>query len=159
MQLALAALAAAIVAAGIGRADVARQPLLVFTGARNGDGFTAYTVRPDGRDRRNLGASWTEVDYVALAWSPDGRRVALTGPQELAVASADGSWRRSLGLSDSEGVSSISWSPDGRRLAVDGSLVAASTGQTLLKIPGRLPTFSPRGDLLAFYGWPDWYPR
>ena len=58
----------------------------------------------------------------ALAWSPDGQRIASTSRSDMAIVIWDvrsGRPERTL-TSHTQGIRSITWSPDGMRLASSG---------------------------------------
>jgi len=100
----------------------------------------------------------------AVAWSPDGQWIAVTGFHEILLHRADGSGlvRRLIGLS--ERLTSLSFSKDGKYLAATGGLPARMGELQVWKIPsGELQlswpatadtvygvSWSPDGKLLAF---------
>ncbi|MFN2468016.1 MAG: hypothetical protein ABR521_07825 [Gaiellaceae bacterium] len=156
MRLVLGVVSAALALSAGGATGAEPKPLLVFSAARNGDGFTFYTARSDRSDRRLIGASWSEAyedAFTVAAWSPDGRRLALTGYSYYAIVSAEGRSIRVLrGAGATQYETAISWSPEGRLLAVDGQVVDAATGRRVTRLSGGTPSFSRDGRLVAFYG-------
>lgn len=94
-----------------------------------------------------------------LAWSPDGRYVALSSnPLTLTIARADGRGSRTLSGIGNGVFSAAAWSPDGRELA----LVDAGALRVLNVVSGSFRTlprasatagisWSPSGDRLAFF--------
>jgi WD40 repeat protein len=94
-----------------------------------------------------------------LAWSPDGRHVALSSnPLSLTIARADGRGSRTLSGIGNGVFSAAAWSPDGRELAmIDfGAVrvlnVATGALRTLQRTSGSTGvSWSPNGDRLAFF--------
>lgn len=94
-----------------------------------------------------------------LAWSPDGRHVALSSnPLTLTIARADGRGSRTLSGIGNGVYSAAAWSPDGRELAmIDyGAIrvlnVATGALRTLQRTSASAGiTWSPSGDRLAFF--------
>src|SRR5262249_54553978 len=56
----------------------------------------------------------------ALAYSPDGKLLAVSGYHEVLVHNADGSGLVARLVGTSERIESVAFSPDGKRLAVSG---------------------------------------
>ena len=82
----------------------------------------------------------------ALAWSPDGMRIAAVVasgvPQGLTVWDATGGKEIFRAQGHSSGVTSVAWSPDGRRLAtggVDRTVIIwdAEAGNELIRVGGH----------------------
>jgi Tol biopolymer transport system component len=104
----------------------AGEPWLLFNRrTADGDGMDARLVRPDGTDEHRI---LTDVagDIRALAWSPDGTRIAFvvrdaTTDGTIWTANADGTGAAKLydGLADGCGsVFYPAWSPDGTKMAL-----------------------------------------
>jgi Tol biopolymer transport system component len=75
-----------------------------------------YVVRPNGKQQRRV----VRGAVVAMAWSPDGKRLAFIWENgRLGVVGADGRGLQRLPLAAS--ANTVEWSPDGRRLAVAAS--------------------------------------
>ncbi len=98
-------------------------------------------------------------DIYALAWSPDGKRLASgTWGQQLQVWEA-GSWRELLRIPHSSAVLAVVWSPDGRLLAsgTDGAEAIvwdSETGERVNTLRGHTDSiqsiaFSADGQRLA----------
>jgi dipeptidyl aminopeptidase/acylaminoacyl peptidase len=124
------------------------------------------TVSPDGSRLR-----LTTRGLRAVAWSPDGRRLAYTRPLSreqgvgVFVANPDGSGERNLarGLSPANFSTDPAWSPDGRQVAfttwnlhgLPQVFVAAADGSSrralTLRVPGNpvQPAWAPNGRQLA----------
>ena len=141
---------------------------VAFTQEGSGTGSDLIVMRPDGSERR---AVVSGVGGTALAWSPDGTRLAffeLTGGESrLATVALDGSDLRELEPGSWE---SIDWSPDGTTL-VAGGFPTGDTGNDtvspydiwLVPVDGSAPTrltddpsretwprFSPDGTTVAY---------
>src|SRR5439155_8966870 len=110
-----------------------------------------------GKDVRALGG-----DATALAWSPDGRRIAAAGATGVRVLDAEtGAEVRALPC---EGAERVAWSPDGRRIAAAAAaihLYDVDTGEAVRALgappPGHTAfwhavAFSPDGRRLAAGG-------
>jgi Tol biopolymer transport system component len=125
--------------------------------ARDGDGI--YTISPDGSDLTLFRAG----SFSSPRWSPDGLRVANTGPpgtSGLAVANADGSGVHVIATTGSVALSKQPWSPDGTRIAWgperDGDVYTASAdGGDVRRISydglhKEPPSWSPTGSQLVY---------
>ena len=81
-----------------------------------------YVMDADGGNQIKL----AECGFPILQWSPDGKRVAFSGPEnEICIADADGENLSKLRLPTTEedviwGLLGLSWSPDGAEIAVAG---------------------------------------
>lgn len=98
-----------------------------IAGARNADGGLWATAAEDGRVavwQPPFTAPMTTISgfsprgwrTAAVAWSPDGRMLAMSSGPEVWLWSADGRLQQRL-QAHSRQVNSLAWSPDGRRLA------------------------------------------
>src|SRR5919106_290615 len=77
---------AAVFSGAAASAEAPPSAVIVWTGARAGDGYSVYTIRPDGSGRRSLGAAGLEgVEELDPAWSRDGRAVAFDFAGGLAI--------------------------------------------------------------------------
>ena len=102
-----------------------------------------------------------------LAWSPDGRWIAVNGSPGAHVYNARTGHLQFVTPGDTGGVNSVDWSPDSHLLATgsdDGSArvfaVAAGTPQELVRLAAqdlrngvRSVAFSPDGDQLMTSDW------
>lgn len=100
--------------------------------------YAVCVIRQDGTDRKRL---TTRLPATGSEWSPDGRRIAFTRPQEVGefstftdddvfVMDADGDGVRQL-TEENPGFHSgqPTWSPDGGEIAfVRGPMLAAGIG-------------------------------
>jgi len=153
-----------------------REDRIAFIGSVPGqrDGAAIFSVGADGGGLTEL-IRLREDDPIAIAWSPDGARIAFAASNgsttRLRVINADGTGRRTLAGSVNEDFATPSWSPDAKRLTfVRGearesrlSVVDADgTGlRTLRRIgldtdDGGLPRWSPDGRRIAYVDvWRD----
>ena len=125
---------------------------------------------------RSLPSAW---DYWSqLAWSAGGEWIAVNGggdeENEVFVLSVSGEEVRTVEMPERGGHAwsyRLSLSPDGQRLAFsaldsDDGLESESTGRfiytmptrggdtrKMASVPGRLPAYSPDGELIAFVGY------
>ena len=119
---------------------------------------TIHIVNADGSDLVSLGETGG-----AVAWSPDGNRLAFSKgvevpgdewQSEIRVMDVDGSNVKRLGPG-----SGAAWSPDGGRLAYarkDGIHImnADGSGDATFGFPGAsMPRWSPDGSKLVFDWW------
>jgi TolB protein len=86
----------------------------------DGEGSNIFTVRPDGRRKRQL-TNARSIE-VSPSWSPDGSRMAFvsdrTGAPQIYVMDADGGNVRRLTYDGSYNTSPA-WSPDGQWIAYE----------------------------------------
>lgn len=112
-----------------------------------------WTIRPDGSDNRQI-----TFDGAGVAsWSPDGSRLAVSGPGPSRVGDGTGPWRGQPvdSLRRPEGVSGDfavnDWSPDGSYLA--GSIDYRDSGILVFSLEDR--TYE---RLTDFGQWPVFLP-
>jgi Tol biopolymer transport system component len=118
-----------------------------------------WAVTSAGSDVRELTPPGFDVESVA--WSPDGRRVAIGANMHIWVMNADGSHLRQVTTGKlSEGTPT--WSPDGKRIAFSSARtgyeqiwVVSANGGPLRRVSRRTtscvaPAWSPNGRWIAY---------
>jgi Tol biopolymer transport system component len=123
-----------------------------------------WMIRPDGSELRQV----TRLSSGIIAWSPDGRRMAVSrivrglGAQGMAIidphGDADGESKQELKVGRDRSFSANDWSPDGRLLAgtpnfsTVGILVYALADQRLEPVTdfGEWPVWLPDSRRLLF---------
>lgn len=131
-----------------------------LSGAQTGDTLLPYVMGVGSGAVTSLGS--TEAADGALAWSPDGTRVAFSSGADVVVASADGQMLTNLtNLPDTSDAGPV-WSPDGMRIAFVSERTGnpeiytmTSGGQAPLNLTGNPaddldPAWSPDGTRIAF---------
>jgi hypothetical protein len=73
--------------------------------------WSLWLVRPDGSGRHRISS-----DFDVFAWSPDGRRLAVTSGPDVAVVGVDGKRVGRVPLRGLRSVEWLSWSPDAGEL-------------------------------------------
>jgi Tol biopolymer transport system component len=130
---------------------------------RWGGGSQVWTMEADGSSQKRLLVRRGR----APAWSPDGTRIAFwqitRGPSTITVVDADGSNARTLTYGHRD-VMNPRWSPNGRQFVLTGFadgfrilIVNSDDGRITFRGPvfphqkrASRPTWSPRGDRIAF---------
>jgi WD40-like Beta Propeller Repeat len=143
------------------------QPIAGLDAAISPDGSRVAYPSGGGLEMRSVGggarAALPGSAAGAPVWSPDGDRLAYTGPSQLFVADADG--RMAVAIAPMfVPQSSPAWSPDGMRLAYSSPASASSEVSDLWVVRARgdakplrvardpygTPAWSPDGRSLAF---------
>ena len=147
-----------------------KNDLIAFS-AETDSGTQLFTVRPNGKDVRQI----TDVagDAVNVDWSPDGRRLVFTIGTEtsarIAIAQADGSGLGVLLQPDGVFDDQPSFSPDGQRIYFERFTLATNDvaiwsmtvdGGDQRRLVGPFPdgfvtdpNVSPDGKTLSFQGF------
>jgi len=165
-MVAMAVLATLVLAPTAHATFPARNGLIAFM-ADTGGGYQLYTVRPNGRDLRQI----THVDGDAIKpdWSPDGRRIAFALNEcSVAIMNADGSNLTVLPSQTPGGCEGDpSFTPDGSRLvyerydpsieddAVWSMNLDGTDRQRITSAGAPDPNVSPDGKTVSFLGGPE----
>jgi Tol biopolymer transport system component len=88
-----------------------------------------------GRAHRITDRAGSGLVYTDVAWSPDGRRLAVATAHALLTMDARGGRLRVLAFFSREaGLSSVAWSPDGQELAISGGFGSHRSEIQLLRL-------------------------
>jgi Tol biopolymer transport system component len=165
-MVAMAVLATLVLAPMAHATFPARNGLIVFM-ADTGGGYQLYTVRPNGRDLRQI--THINGDAIKPDWSPDGRRIAFALNEcSVAIMNADGSSLRVLPSQTPGGCEGDpSFTPDGSRLvyerydpsieddAVWSMNLDGTDRQRITSAGAPDPNVSPDGKTVSFLGGPE----
>jgi Tol biopolymer transport system component len=156
----LTTLATLALAPGVTATFPDRNGLIAFQ-AQTDDGVEIFTVRPNGRDLRQI--THVHGDASQPEWSPNGRRIAFAiGECETAVMDADGASLSVIASDPDLCQGDPSWTPDGSRLVYDRFDFALEVEQIWSMKPdgsdkkfvaaggGADPNVSPDGHKLSF---------
>jgi Tol biopolymer transport system component len=156
----LTTLATLALAPGVSATFPDRNGLIAFQ-AQTDDGVQIFTVRPNGRDLRQI--THVDGDAAQAEWSPDGGRIAFSiGECETAVMDADGGNLNVIASDPDSCQGDPSWTPDGSRLVYDRFDFALEVEQIWSMKPdgsdkkfladggGADPNVSPDGQKLSF---------
>lgn len=116
-----------------------------------------YRIGVDGRGRRFI-ASRTDMNF---ALSPDGRRIASVGDENLYVVQADGKAGRVVCYGCTSAAADIAWNPNGTEVltlesdGLEGTDVATGKQRTILplknlNVDGLILSFSKDGRTVGF---------
>lgn len=138
-----------------------RLAWLEYLTARGDFGFTLVLADPDGRRavRHPIAGA-----PGAMAWSPEGRRLAVLsgledgGTARLRIFSADGRLTDAvvLGAADVFGGGFVAWSPDRRQLLTEvlGDLFLVRPGEGPRRLPAPpVPGGQPATQVFRPFGW------
>jgi Tol biopolymer transport system component len=147
----------------------ARNGLIAYSGQTD-DGIQIFTMRPNGRDIRQI--THVDGDAVNVDWSPDGRRIAFDiqygdDDCQIAIVDADGSNLRKFPGVPGTCEDLPAFTPDGKSIVFgavdevtpDGALwimnVDGSDRREISHGPGLAwgAEISPDGQTIAFNGW------
>jgi Tol biopolymer transport system component len=130
------------------------------------EGFRAiYTVPAGGGEIRQLTSESDSVRRGAIAFSPDGERIAFFSGAAIKTIRLDGEQPEVLVTEvQSGGQSDLVWSPDGAKIAYSGAgeiWIASVDGGEPEELRTGLPegthhgtfSWSPDGEKIAFVGW------
>lgn len=126
--------------------------LIAYAGVGRDYSGGLFVMRPDGSGKHRLCRC---AAYSSVAWSPDGRRIAI-GARGIAIFTLGVGVRKLGGRSSQIVVSVLDWSRDGRWLTFDdgGDRVwsVRSDGQHLRRLAdkGLLPRFTPDSRSVVF---------
>lgn len=135
---------------------------LAFFERSGGGGHRLFVMHPDGRELRLVADVQTGAASPSIAWSADGKRVAITTERagvdsghpvrDLAVVSIDDGDVRTV-VPDAQTIDPV-FSPDGRFIAYDRSgevfAVSVNGGQPRLVAHGAWPAWAPDSRHLSF---------
>ena len=152
-----------------------REGVIAFDSFREGEDLGFYVMPARGGRATRLALPQTAIGQ-AIAWAPDGRRIAFVARvsngtrsvNQIFIANADGTGSRQVTTASENDATFPAWSPDGNTLAyfdngvgawginlvgTDGSAPTRIASTTRVAL-GR-PTWSPLGAELAFVGRRD----
>jgi len=122
---------------------------------RDGPALVVFSV--DDRDGPSVVDAGDLAQAQDLAWSPDGRRLALVGATSAVIAESEGGWQvtaRYAGAGRLFGpLGGDIWAPDssGVALGVSDGVTIIRPGEEPLELEFDVTPFSPRA--AAFAGW------
>ena len=127
---------------------------IAYASLEDGRPSSVYLIRADGSGRRLL------ADHAAApAWSPEGTRIAVRGPDRVEFISPEGRLLgpRSVGINGTP-----AWSPDATKVAVanarSGIWIMNADGTGLRRLPSAGFT-GDTGDTVLDAARPAWRPR
>jgi Tol biopolymer transport system component len=125
---------------------------IVYTLDR-GDGFSLYSVKPDGSGKRQV--SRGKASEFDPAWSPNRRSLAFSRAGRLYTMHADGTHLHAV--PHTKHASDPSWSPDGHRLAYVAPGKGNGDSVYKIRLDGRKRKRLTKS--VVFTGDPDWSPN